>query len=119
MVTFNDITLSFNGVARVLCDQQHGNAFATTFSKMFQHVTNRHPSFKNGESLCQIMVDFDQAEYNGFERAIGADLTKQLLQGCSLHWKKSINKVNSIIMKITEGTDAFQVSFMPQMVGVL
>ena len=46
MVAFNEITLSYNAVARFLLNKQDGDAYATAISKVFGHVTKIHPSFK-------------------------------------------------------------------------
>ena len=49
--------------------------------------------------LCQIMVDCDQAQYNRLLKALGADLAKNIIKGCSVHWKTSVNRVNKIVTK--------------------
>ena len=48
MVAFNENTMAYNAVARVLLNKQDGAAYATAISEVFTHVTKIHPSFKNG-----------------------------------------------------------------------
>ena len=39
MVAFNEITLSYNAVARFLLNKQDGDAYAAAISKVLGHVT--------------------------------------------------------------------------------
>jgi len=54
------------------------------------------------------MVDFDQAQYNGLQNALGADLAKTLIRGGSVHWKTSVNRVNKIVTKSKDEFDIFR-----------
>ena len=104
MVSFNDLTLNFNAVARVLCSKEDGEAYATAICEVFRHVTKLHPTFKDGDN--QIMVGFHQDQYNGLQKALRADLAKNIIRGCSVHWKTSVNRVNK---KVTKSRDEFDI----------
>ena len=54
------------------------------------------------------MVDFDQAQYNELQKALGADLAKNIIRGCSIHWKTSVNRMNKIVTKSGDEFDIFR-----------
>ena len=49
---------------------------------VFTKTTEDYPNFKMGENLQEIVVDFSDAESNGFRDAIGKKLADKLLRGC-------------------------------------
>ena len=63
-----------------------------SFHEVFKQATKINLNFDNGKNLRQIVVDFDDAEYNGFTRVLGKDITEKRLRGCSVHWMRSVNK---------------------------
>ena len=68
-----------------------------SFHEAFKQAIKVNSNFNHGKSLRQIVVDFDNVEYNGFTRVLGKDITEKLLQGCLVHWKRSVNKVAKLV----------------------
>ena len=97
MVTFNTETLCYQAISRVLCDKQDGELYGLSFNEVFKQATKVNANFNHGKSLRQIVVDFHDAEHNGFTRVLGKDITEKLLRGCSVHWKRSVNIVAKLV----------------------
>ena len=66
LVVFNKETLCYQAVTRVLCDKQDGESYALSFHEVSKQAKKINPNFDNGKTFRQIVIDFDDAEYNGF-----------------------------------------------------
>lgn len=108
MVVFNSTNMHYQAVARVLCDKQNGESYATSFQEVFDQVTRCYPNFKKGHSLTQILVDFDDAEYNGLVKVVGKDFAEKVIRGCSVHWMKSVNRVAKIVCTSDDEESVFK-----------
>ena len=67
-----------NAIARVLSNRQDGGTYATAIKEVFKKTTTDHPDFKMGSGLEEIVVDFSDAESNGFREAIGSEASHRL-----------------------------------------
>lgn len=109
MVTFNEQTCVYNAVARVLCSRQDGESYASSIRTIFGKVTKEHSKFRNGQHLRSILVDFDDAQYNGFRDCLVEELTKKVLRGCSVHWMRSVNRVCKLVCKGEKEEEIFKI----------
>jgi hypothetical protein len=95
-------------VARVLCSRQDGETYAQCIVNIFNKATKDHSCFSNGSNLRSILVDFDDAQYKGFQEHLGTDLARKLLRGCSVHWMRSVNRVAKLVCKSDEEMKVFK-----------
>ena len=51
MVTLNVTTMHYQAVARVPCDKQDGESYATSFQEVFNKVTECYPYFRKGNGV--------------------------------------------------------------------
>lgn len=109
LVIFNKETLCYQAVGRVLCDKQDGESYGVSVHEVFKQVTKMNSNFAHGKSLKQIVVDFDDAEYNGFSQVLGKDLAEKLLRGCSVHWMRSANKVAKVVCQSRDEEAIFKI----------
>lgn len=68
-------------------NKQDGATHAVAVKEVFLKTSKDYPSFKMGSDLEEIVVDFCDAESNGFRDAIGEDLAAKLLRGCNVSVK--------------------------------
>ena len=108
MVTLNVTTMHYQAVARVPCDKQDGESYATSFQEVFNKVTECYPYFRKGKSLKQILVDFDDAEYNGLVKVLEKDFAEKVIRGCSVHWMRSVNRVAKIVCRSSDEESVFK-----------
>ena len=51
LVIFNKETLSYQAVARVLCDKQDGESYGLSFHEVFKQATKVNANFNDGKTL--------------------------------------------------------------------
>ena len=56
----------------------------------------------------QILVDFDDAEYNGLVKVLGKDFAEKVIRGCSVHWVRSANRVAKIVCTSSDEESVFK-----------
>ena len=75
---------------------------------MFDKVTGEYPNFKKGRAVKQILVDFDDAKYNGLVEVLGTDFAQKVIRGCSVHWMRSVNRIAKMVCASREKEAVFK-----------
>ena len=70
---------------RVLINRQDGISIGKALSKLESNVTSMYKDYNIGEKHKEILLDFDDAEANGFTQAFGKSIAN-ILRGCSVHF---------------------------------
>ena len=102
VVAFNELTMEWMVVSRVRMNQQDHKAYRLGFLKTFQHCSLAHPSFKPGESLLGVVVDWSDSEVRGLSEAVGESIAKSLLKGCRVHWNRSWQRIRDRVASSTD-----------------
>ena len=58
--------------------------------------------------LKQILVDFDDAEYNGLVNVLEKDFAEKVIRGCSVHWMRSVNRVSKMVCTSSDEESLFK-----------
>ena len=82
-------------VSRVRMDKQGKSAYQLAFSKTFTKCKADNPNFELGRSLLGVWSD---AEIQGLGGAVGPDIARRLLKGCSVHWSRSWQRVRNQVL---------------------
>ena len=95
VAAFDDVTMRWTVVSRVRMDKQHKNAYKFAFNKTFDKCKLDHPNFEPGTSLLGVIIDWSDAEIQGLGQAVGPDVARKLIRGCSVHWSRSWQRVRN------------------------
>ena len=74
VVCKNEFTHCYMACGRVLINHQDGISIGNTLSKLECNVRSQHKDYKIGEKHKEILLDFDDAEANGFMQAFGKEI---------------------------------------------
>ena len=98
IVAFDEVTMQWTIVSRVRMDKQGQRAHHLAFSKTFAKCKADNPSFEPGKSLLGVNIDWSDAEIQGLGAAVGPDIARKLLKGCSVHWSRSWQRVRNRVL---------------------
>lgn len=84
-------------VCRVRMNKQDSSAYGLAFSKLFSKCKCDHAEFEVGKTLQGVVIDWSEAEMKGLGIAVGSELAKKLLRGCSVHWIRSWQRIRDRI----------------------
>ena len=68
-------------ISRVRLTKQDHSAYCLTFSKTFNKCSLDHSSFKAGETLYAVVIDWSDAEVRGLCDAVGEQVGQSLVRG--------------------------------------
>ncbi len=93
IVTYNEETMVFQTVARVLLNKLTTAAYRRAFEEVFQITTNLHPCFNGGREVFFWIVDFSSAQYEGLAANIGKKEARARIVGCKVHFQRNARKI--------------------------
>ncbi|MCY3928218.1 MAG: hypothetical protein OXG81_08075, partial [Acidobacteria bacterium] len=96
VVCKNDVTQHYMACGRVLINRQDGVSIGKALSKLECNVTSLYKDYNIGEKHKEILLDFDDAESNGFTQAFGKSIAN-ILRGCSVHFLRSAMRVAKLV----------------------
>ena len=85
----NDVTQHYMACRRVLINHQDRVLIGKALSKLECNVTSMYKDHNIGEKHKEILLDFDDAEANGFTQAFGKSIAN-ILRGCSAHFSNQL-----------------------------
>ena len=89
-------------------NHQDGYSIDKALSVLSNHVKKFYPSYNMTTAHKEILLDFDEAEANGFKSSFGNDVSN-LLRGCAVHFLRSAMKVGKLVNSSSSSL-GFQIS---------
>jgi len=107
VVCKNEFTHCYMACGRVLINRQDGISISNALSKLECNVRSQYKDYKIEEKHKEILLDFDDAEANGFMQAFGKEITN-IIRGCSVHFLRSALHVAKLVnMPNSSGSHIF------------
>lgn len=91
-VAYNELTMSFQVVGRVLMNRVNNLAYKTAFTELFKVATETFPEFENGFSVNAWVVDFSLAQQRELSRIFG-EKAGEHIRGCQVHFQRNLQKI--------------------------
>ncbi len=91
-VTFNELTMQFQVVGRVLMTRVTREAYKQAFEELFKLTTEEYPEFDNGSNVRAWIVDFSLAQLGGLSDNLGENAC-EVIRGCEVHFNRNLLKI--------------------------
>lgn len=85
LVCFNNVTKRYIACGRALMNHQDGYSIGKALTVLSNHVKKFYPSYNMTTAHKEILLNFDEAEANGFISSFENDVSN-LLRGCGVHF---------------------------------
>ena len=87
----------FNMVCgRSLMNHQDGVSIGKALKVLSCNIKHLHPRYELKAAHKEILLDFDEAEANGFKESFGEEVTS-ILRGCSVHFLRSAMSIAKLV----------------------
>lgn len=106
LVTYNADSNHFETVARSVLNKLRQYAYKTVFGKIFEIVTNFHPSFNHGQSVTAWILDFSIPQHDGLAAVLG---TSSGIRGRRIHFCRNARKVAVKVLRDDKTSLAFHI----------